>query len=418
MKKIFLLLFIIFINSNNFLFAQSNSKVNLPSVINDSVKINPPLVLISKNYKDSVVLRWAPGSALLWKFANQYGYILKRLTIDSNKVPNPSQFVQLNENPILPLKLNEWKNKYGRTDTLAAVAVQILYGKHFTANLNKGVNLNDIMMQKADEDNRYGYAVTIADISPAVSSGLGLRWVDKTVVEGKSYIYMIYTLVPQKLIKSDTAFSIVNTNEPVLIPEMPKIRVEELDKAVRFNWNSKISRRYFSAYILERSDDGGKTYKRVNKIPIIQQAPVKKVFMPDSMTVTDSLSQNYKQYFYKITGITPYGDLGKPSPKISVMGRDKTPPVAPANVTAENIKNNYVKISWKKKIKEKDFKGYLIGRGVSMNGPFLPLFLKPLNKNVTQYIDTTAVQHGKNFYVVSALRHCRKCWSFISLHML
>ena len=403
MKRSLSILFIILTFYSTNYFAQNNRKANLPSVIQDSVQANPPIVLLSKNYKDSVILRWSPGNALLWKFANEYGYILKRIKINSSGDPITSSLVQLNNKPIVPLSLNEMKTKFGKTDTLAAVAAQLLYGKHFFANLKKGINLNQIMMQNTEEENRFGYAVTMADFAPQISFALGLRWVDKNIEKGASYLYMIYTLVPQKLMESDTAYTMVNTSEPLFIPSMPQVRVEELDRAVKFHWSGLESRRYFSAYNIERSSDGGKIYKRVNKFPIIQTAAPKKLYLPDSMVVIDSLPQNYFRYYYKITGITPFGDLGKSSPALHVMGVDKTPPSAPTKVNVENIKKNHVKITWQKKIKEKDFTGYMIGRGTNITGPFMPLFLKPLSKYDTQYIDTTAAQHGKNFYVVSAL---------------
>ena len=85
------------------------------------------------------------------------------------------------------------------------------------------------------------------------------------------------------------------------------------------------------------------------------------------------------------------------------MGRDKTPPSRPMNVKAVNIFNNHVKISWDKKVKESDFKGYFIGRSQDIKGPYIPLFINPLNKNLHSFIDTTAVLHGTNFYIVAAI---------------
>ena len=78
---------------------------------------------------------------------------------------------------------------------------------------------------------------------------------------------------------------------------------------------------YFTAYYYERSEDGGKTFKRLNKHPYTQLA-VEPVTENSTIELNDSLPENYRQYYYKIVGITPFGDLGKATPDLAVMGRD------------------------------------------------------------------------------------------------
>src|SRR5208283_308141 len=102
----------------------------------------------------------------------------------------------------------------------------------------------------------------------------------------------------------------------------------------------------------------------------------------------DSLPQNYKLYYYRIVGITPFGDLGKPTASLPVMGRDKTPPSAADHVSAMNTKGKNVRITWSKKNKEPDFIGFLIGRSDKASGPFLPLTLQPVPTSIHEFNDT------------------------------
>ena len=404
MKKFYLIITLT-LTCFQLLYAQiiDTSKVKIESIISDSSQANPPLVIIAKSYQDSVVLRWAPGNAILWKYSNQYGYILNRYKIDGNSIGDSTAIKQLSDNPILPWKLEEWKRRSNRNDSLAAIAAQILYGKHFNTSTQGGLNLDAILQQKADEDNRYSYALIISDIHPFAANGLGLRWVDRNIKRGSTYLYTIYSLVPQRIINSDTAAVIVRTNDNLPTPQLPNIKVEVLDRAVRFSWNSDISRRNFSAYFLERSDDLGKTFHKTSNIPFMQKGRGKNVFQEDWMVLNDSLPQNYKKYIYRIIGITPFGEKSKPSDNMLVIGKDKTPPSKPENVKTVNTFNNRVEISWEKKLKEKDFLGFIIGRSQNINGPYIPLFLDPLNKNAKKYTDTSASLHGTNFYVVSAI---------------
>lgn len=379
------------------------SKIKIESVLKDTSQTNPPLVIIAKSYQDSIVLRWAPGNSILWKYSNKYGYVLTRYLVSKIRSGDSTGIEKLTSEPIKPWTLKEWKSRSPKDDSLAAVSAQILYGKQFKASVKKGLNFDAILQQKADEDNRFSYALIISDIHPFAANGLGLRWVDKNIKKDSAYLYTIYSLAPQNIIHSDTAAVIVRTDDIQPVPIMPKIEAEELDRAVRFSWNSNLTRRKFTAYYLERSDDLGKTFHQTSSIPFVQKGEGKNVFQEDKMSIQDSLPRNYKKYIYRIVGITPFGDRSKPSENLTVMGRDKIPPSRPTNVKAINIKANHVKISWDKRIKEPDFAGYLIGRSQDIKGPYIPLFIKPLNKNYVSFIDTSAAEHGTNFYIVASI---------------
>ena len=52
----------------------------------DSVPPVHNLQVIARSYGDSVVLRWAPGLATLWYFANKSGYVVTRYEVDQKKI--------------------------------------------------------------------------------------------------------------------------------------------------------------------------------------------------------------------------------------------------------------------------------------------------------------------------------------------
>src|SRR5882672_10278340 len=104
--------------------AQAQKKVQ-PA---DTLKYERSLYLLGKFYGDSVVLRWAPADPMLWKAYNAAGYVIERMEIKEKMTAAPPR-EKLNALPIKPWTLEEWKAKARRTDTTAAVAVQLLYGK-------------------------------------------------------------------------------------------------------------------------------------------------------------------------------------------------------------------------------------------------------------------------------------------------
>jgi fibronectin type 3 domain-containing protein len=246
-------------------------------------------------------------------------------------------------------------------------------------------------------------ALFLADQSAFFATGLGLRYTDKDFVKGKSYVYVVYARTDSKIARSDTSAVLINTSEITPIPEMPKVLIDEQDRTVKFTWNRQIASANFTGYFYERSEDRGKTYKRLNRQPYTQLTSETKPVNNSTIELNDSLPANYKPYYYRITGITAFGDYGKPTPPLPVMGRDRTPPSPPGQISAINLHNTLVKISWIKRLHEPDFSGYLIGRGENATGPYMPLVLNPLPVSATEFTDTTAVLHGTNYYVVSAI---------------
>jgi hypothetical protein len=388
---------------------QVTQHAGIPHKINntaDSLHQPKNLKVIARSYGDSVVLRWGPLKATLWYFANKSGYLIIRYNVENNKIIIGTRKM-LTSSPVKPWTLEEWKKGSDHNDSLAAVCAQLLYGKSSvmspSGKKNQGINLSEAMNENYELKTQHGIALFLADLSPRLANGLGLRYTDKNIEKGKTYAYAVFALTDPKIVKSDTSGIFINTAEVIAVPEMPDVSVEELDRKVKFTWNRVLSDMYFTSYYYERSDDGGKNFYRRNRHPYIQPATEQKVSLTSTIELNDSLPQNYKLYFYRIIGITPFGDLGKPTANLPVIGRDKTPPSAPDHVSARNTKGKNVRITWSKKNKEPDFTGFLIGRSDKASGPFIPLNLQPVPVFIHEFIDTSAYAHGTNYYIVSAI---------------
>ena len=408
MKKILLLFLVTLVTLTGVAQQTKSNPVTLQKIKNVPDTLPKPhnLQVIGRSYGDSIVLRWAPSQASLWYFANKSGYQVVRYEVQNKKMVPGSRKV-LTALPVKPWTLDEWKQRSQRTDSLAAACAQILYGKSKEISMKpkngNDVNLKQAMDEKYALENEHSMAMFLADQSPRLATGLGLRLTDKTISKGKSYAYAVFALTDPKTIKSDTSGVLINTSEIMPTPEMPAVTIEESDRKVRFTWNRVMANMYFTSYNYERSDDGGKTFKRLNKRPYAQLSTEQKVSFTSTIELNDSLPRNYKQYYYRITGITPFGDMGKPTPSMAVMGRDRTPPSAPDHIAAKNLKGNNVRITWAKKTKEPDFSGFLIGRSDKASGPFVPLTLQPIPMVINEFTDTSAVPHGTNYYIVSAI---------------
>ena len=374
-----------------------NKKGNTATVKEDTINyFQSSLHLIAKSFGDSVVLRWAPDKPGSWTWANLKGYYIERITMNADSTMDWKSKTRLNPAPIKAWPLDDWEkvvnpdhpNKY------AAVAAQMLYGK--------GYSSYSLIDQANEYENRFSFALLAADISPVTADALGLRYVDKSIKKNEKYIYKVYVSMPSPTYEIDTAYLFINTS---VIPQMPKVvfthKIEH-EKFISIAWDRNVYGQYYSAYYLERSSDG-KKYHRIMEDPFIN--PITNDFEgnKDIIVFTDSLKENYKPNYYRVIGISPFGDLSEPSEPIKAMGRDKTPPSAPINIKTEHIGGTKVKISWEKPSKEPDLTGFLIGRSQNAGDGFEPLFTKPLGKKKTSYIDENVPEYGTNYYIVAAV---------------
>ncbi len=356
------------------------------------------LQLSAKSYGDSIVLRWAPDAPGAWTTANKYGYVIERTLVPDTGSFDPASYRQLNEPVIKPWPLDQWAAIAGEKsdNPVAAVAAQALYGESFSGS---GAGF----VEMADEfANRWSFALLAADMSAVTADALGLRYVDRTIQRGKTYIYRVSCPVDTSVYKIDAGYFVVNSGDVTEVPKPFISRAIETENLVQLEWDREFHEGLFTAYWIERSDNKGRSYKKLNSVPFINpQNDVRKE--SNIIIFGDSLQENYKPYWYRIVGITSFGEESRPSDPIVAMGRDKTPPSAPEHLKATSLGGPRIRLTWEKKEKEKDLKGFLIGRSHTSLEDFVPLFDKPLPPSTQSWTDENADPSTSNYYVVAAV---------------
>jgi len=377
--------------------------------VKDSVARPNPFLLMGKYFGSAVVLRWAPRTAAVWEKSNASGFELYRFEVDSTLLRSGSdpltKLQQLTETPLRPFPLDRWRQQFRPQDSAAAIAAELLYGKKFEPGSaqNGRLSWGDAFTQHADMDNRLGIALFNADLHPAIAGGMGWRWEDKGVEKGRLYYYVLISPAMNGQ-PADTATALVSTRQEYRTPGMLPVVCIPWDQTVTLYWNKPAAMHQFSCYWVERSDDNGASYHRLNRLPYIDAGKGDGSSESNQwMRYTDSVPKNYRLYFYRVRGVTAFGELSEPSPPVKAAGIDKTSPGTPVNVKAEQLKGSQVKITWKKSVREKDLAGFLVGRGNSAGGPFFPLDTVLLPPTALSYTDRYALTWDKNFYIVAAI---------------
>jgi uncharacterized protein len=360
----------------------------------DSATAANKVIIKIKNYGDSVVLRWQPSNELYWQVANQVGYQVERYTI----TPDTTVWVK-KVFTLKPWTIEEVKSKSPK-DTMTGTMATLAFGK--IKGKPESASIGDLLNLKYENENRFFLSMLMAAYYPQSSEKMALRLTDKTIEKGKKYLYRIFSPTGLKKLSSDTAIVYLDTKIIDQTPTLPLPSVEQSEKAVQIKLNKKYCDSRFVGYYFEKSENGT-TFKRLNSKPYVQVFSNLPKEEMEYITYIDSVKQNYKKYYYRVIGITHFGDLSKPSATLSLMGIDQKAPAAIVNLKAINSQGSEVILTWEKPTPEPDFAGFLIGKSTQLEGPFLPLNDKLLPKNSLTFTDKTADANATNYYVVSVV---------------
>lgn len=282
--------------------------------------------VIARAKKSEIWLRWAPNTPMAWHFFNKYGVTVERVTImRDGKVLDHPEHVQLVGEPIKPEPLACWRT-ITDTNEYAAVAAQAIYGETFEVNQGSdgGSYLKQMVLKSKELETRFSFALSAADFSREVARMSGLFYKDKQVDSTEKYVYHIIPLVPDEKHAIDTGFVFVGLGDFQPLPKPQGLRADFNDRAAFISWQHFALSQTFIAYNLERSDDGGATFFRVNKKPIVNAMKGNPRAMKN-MFFIDSLSANNKYYSYRLQGITSFGEQSPYSDTVKGMPYKRLP---------------------------------------------------------------------------------------------
>ncbi len=340
-------------------------------VVVDSTQMEVGIVdtkihLLSRTYGDSIVLRWAPEDYATWRYVNRVGMDVLRYSED-----HPFDADTL-AHRLRPYTLEQFRQRYPTTDTLAMTAAGLLYDENRTrptATKNPPGTLGSLYEIYQEQQMRYAFALLTTEWRRDLADALAMRLVDKTAKRGKTYEYIVR---PSEI--DTTGQMIVRTGH---IPELKNERYKPepfvttltdstiAENSVQLTWNRKL----YSSFEIERRGplspsgaplpasasslspastspsnipaspstskatvpDGSPSgnWTRVTPKPYIDMSPNTQG-RPDTLyTMTDQVPQ-VGLYDYRLLAHDAFGDLTEPTKPFRVWVRDITPPSPPA----------------------------------------------------------------------------------------
>jgi fibronectin type 3 domain-containing protein len=360
----------------------------------DSVQRMDPIQVVAMPSRDSIVLRWAPIATRYWIDANKRGYLIERYTLvrDGRALSKPEKRV-LTPTSLRPYTEEQWipvvqNNKY------AAIAAQALLGDKFELDMKQGGDVFSIVNKVKENDQRFSIALFCADLSVITAKALGLYYVDRNVKKGEKYLYRITVPGEDKLFRGSIY---IDPYDKYVLPAPTEFSIQTQGPVVALKWNQLNNIRIYTAYKVERSEDG-KIFKGLTEDPVTMLTNTQESKYAYAI---DTLRDIGKQYYYRVRGISPFGEYGTPSDTLTAEGRQMITE-APHITAAESTDNKTIVVTW-------DFpqqlnsaiEGFDVERSPTHSGTYAKIHDKILAKETRSFLDSSPEQ--TNYYRVTAL---------------
>lgn len=365
------------------------------------------IVGLANPKKNSIQLRWSPASYIGWEMGNKYGYVIERFTISVNGVLNaqPLKPVLLTTQPLKPATLAEMERLSDKEERVAIVA-EMIYGDG-NKRIKPEDGLGAFFENKNQNDWRMAMALLSCDMSVKVAQAAGLYLEDTSVRKGERYAYRIYLAQQPKNFTIDTAVVTASPDQQVLLARPPELAIVCADSTATLGWVTTFSKSMYSAYQVERSLNN-KDFKPVTDLPVIPTSPDAAGFS----YYQDSLPDNDTRFYYRVRGITPFGEYGPYSQTAEGMG---VPAVGdrPVMDTMIILDNKKVQLRWLLPGDlTKQLSSLVITRADNGSGPFKPIATISLEKGPV-YTYTDEKPGNVNYYKLKGItRRGKAVYSF------
>ncbi len=368
--------------------------------------------VVARSYGDSIVLRWAPEDAGVWRLASNYGWNIYRLKTAEEYAADTSASIEtlLTPTPVRALTLEEMKAKYDSSHVYVGVAAQALYGaSYFNPKESEGME-NYIFRRDQEQTQRQAMAYLAAEGHIDAADALGLRFVDKSVKKGEFYTYTIECLIPDDIVTLPKRILDVECKpfERSFEEKIPEIHFYQNSPYTVFIYWGKNK---LSGYYLERSEDDGRSWTAIHNAPIYGYDPDNNTYevfgeeigqiLEYNVGYFDSLKLN-KKYVYRVKAFDAFGDYAPERKSEPFEMQDFIPPAVPVLEFIFPENNNTCPLKWTVDQEDDDLKGFLVTFSDDPAGPWNNV-TELLPPKTREWTDKDAHDRGRGYYRIFAM---------------
>ena len=288
--------------------------------------------------KDRIQLRWLVNDIYTWDKNRTSAYTVERYTIrrDGVSLPEPEKKI-LTPVPLSAAPEKEWE-ALAQGNDYAAILAQALFGEDFEVSGFGGNMISEIADRWEMTRQRYGFALYAADRCFECACLAGWGYEDREVLPGEYYLYRVY---PSGWSASGDSiaygFAYTGMDEACDLPRPIDLVAQFGDRSVQLFWNVSLYQHLFTAYQVEKSGDD------------LQFLPAGMPYTPldelDYTLFVDSLAENDKTYYYRVRGLSIFGEISEPSDTVSGKGIEALR-TSPAIVRTTILDSGDAEIQW------------------------------------------------------------------------
>ena len=334
---------------------------------------------------DKVFLRWAPGSPGSWLQMNENGVEIAAIQINPSSDTGGWPDFELIEARHLPWTADRFRAEsvVDTVDEYTSVLGQLLHSAY--GSVRMGQDVPAALTQSDELMTRYSMAMLAADLSreAAISAGMRVEYPIDTAVR---VLFRLILLGDGENTVNDTSYVLVDPKISADEPPVPLLDLaSEGDHTITLSWDRIYHQSHFSAFYLERSGDGGVHFQKITSRPYLS-SPAEENEEIDYIYI-DSVQENYHRFVYRLIGITPFAQLSAPSPGVTAMARDLSPPPRPL-LTPLTFTDEGPLLVWSLNPVPTDFGGFQIEKSSAPDRGYL-IVDTIYSSSRNQYIDRT-----------------------------
>jgi uncharacterized protein len=370
------------------------------SLLTHGQESSDKIQLLAKSKKQGIWLRWAPSNAAVWSLGNRYGYIVERFALKADGELENVSGEKLTATPLKPISEQEFERLSNQVEE-ASVVQELIYGEKANATFNAN-DPASILAHNRDNENQFGIALLMCDLSMRVAEATGLFFADTSAIKGKRYIYRISLAVQPKGITVEQGIAVIGATEEIPLSGINDLAAEFRDRSVMLQWNTLLHRGTYSAYYIEKSSDGT-SFKKISDLPYIHMSESQN---SETAYYVDSLEVNNKTFHYRIIGISPFAETGPSSNVVKGEGKND---LSGFLVLKEGKADNQKKVTlkWQFPLEaEKQIAGFKIAKSNFPGGPFTDTPGAIIPKNIRQFLDESSFYN--TYYIVRAIDNTGK----------
>lgn len=277
----------------------------------------------SRSYDDYIYVRWAPDEYVPWRILNYWGYDVVRIYEGKNEIEADTIA------RVKPLSLEQFKATFEASDTLAAAAAQIIYGKRteFGNTEAHPESMQSIVELYEEQQMVYSYAMMIAEKRRDIAIAMGLAFEDRTAKPNRKYNYIIDAVVPDTILNVGTYITRADKLGSWK-PEKLKVKITDSIQApanVQLVWPR--TEEYTTFDIERRCVSRGEEWVKLNDKPYVMMLQDEAHETGNNIYIDERVHPG--TYEYRIKGYDMFGDLTAPCDPHRVEMPDLIPPSAP-----------------------------------------------------------------------------------------